>query len=134
MVESSTTTTMKSTLFGNAKVDTSIGKRISRLKRAASLVNLDEEGPKHNRANLHKKASTGKNSTTAVCTEAGDKTSNNEKQLTEILCKSLALIETQGMEQERQKNNFLKECILRDELAALFEKTSSPFAAMQCHA
>ena len=40
----------------------------------------------------------------------------------------------QGMEKERQKNNFLKERILRDELAALFATTSSLFTAMQCHA
>ena len=119
VVESSMTT-MKSTLFGDMKVDTSFGKRISRLQRAASLVNLDEEGLTHH----HKKASTGKNTTTrVVCSEPGnDTSSNNEKQLTELLSKSLALFERQAVEKEHCKNNFLKERILRDKLAALSRK------------
>ena len=55
VVESSTTT-MKSTLFGDTKVDTSFGKRMSRLKRAASSVDVDEEGTS---TRHQKKASTG---------------------------------------------------------------------------
>ena len=118
VVESSSTT-IKSTLFGDAKVDTHFGKRISRLKRAGSSVNLDEEVPMHH----HKKATTtaGKN-TTSVEPRNDTAASNNEKQLTELLSKSLALLERQAVEKERQKNNFLKERILRDKLAALSRK------------
>lgn len=119
VVESSTTT-MKSTLFGDTKVDTSFGKRMSRLKRAASSVDVDEEGPS---TRHQKKASTGKNSSMVVSSEAGDDTANsNEKQLTDLLAKSLALLERQALEKERQKNNFLKERILRDKLSALSRK------------
>jgi hypothetical protein len=104
VVESSTTT-MKSTLFGNMKAATSFGKRISHLKRGASSVNLDEEMPMHH----HKKASTGKNTTRVVCYEPGNDTANsNKKQLTELLFKSLVSLERQAVEKERQKNNFLR--------------------------
>ena len=71
----------------------------------------------------HKKATTtaGKN-TTSVKPRNNTAASNNEKQLTELLSKSLALLERQAVEKERQKNNFLKERILRDKLAALSRK------------
>ncbi|KAI2508204.1 hypothetical protein MHU86_6255 [Fragilaria crotonensis] len=93
---------------------------MSRLKRAASSVDVDEEGPS---TRHQKKASTGKNSSMVVSSEAGDDTANsNEKQLTDLLAKSLALLERQALEKERQKNNFLKERILRDKLSALSRK------------
>jgi hypothetical protein len=106
-------------MFGNAKVDTSFSKRMSRLKRTASSVNVDKEGPTRHQ----KKASSGKNSKMVVSSEVGDnRASNKEKQLTDLLSKSLALLKRHAVEKERQKNSFLKERILRDKLAPLSHK------------
>jgi hypothetical protein len=72
------------------------------------------------RASLCNKANTHKNSTEEACSETGD--SSKTEKLTETLSKSLALFNMQALEKERQKNNFLKEQILRDQGVALSRK------------
>jgi hypothetical protein len=114
---------MKSLLFGNAKVDTSFGRRSANLKRAASSVNTiddDEVSKHHSRATVRYNANTHKNSKEEACSEIEN--SSKTEQLTEIISRSLPLFKRQALEKERQKNNFLKERILRDKLAALSQK------------
>ena len=109
-------------LFSNEKVDTSFGKRSANLKRVAFFITTidNDKEPKHGRASLCNKANTHKNSTEEACSETGD--SSKTEKLTETLSKSLALFNMQALEKERQKNNFLKEQILRDQGVALSRK------------
>ena len=125
-----TSATTKTTQFVDSKVGTSYGKKKKSTckKRAASLPVDPDAEVRQNDNNAKKCTSTNNNNgvptkllktMSIISCEAGDSHDDSDKQFTDILRKSLTVMENDALEKEMQKNNFLQVRILRDKITSL---------------